>query len=367
MISVLAAICAGCASGFLYAFSGFNADKETATLDKNPRVHNLKYVLAVLPTVLVADIAKMGGGLTNPDTHFHLTLWYVGTTIVVAGFFIGITALILAVKDWKLACADGYESISSQNLVVTYLHHGFAAYRKAKEQAINDARNEHSHSLPAHEALWNFNGLMIATRRYERQPTETLRESVINEILKAMSTAAKAYLSHVPKAKFASNYMLPVPVAQATERHLACIKFNDGIAGCSHLLVLVAYEDGNVGAPMVSLPIREPRDYVLPGAPEAFVTLLKTSLSRNVSFAGASSTQVPRDIQQQMRDYFEGARFESFISLPLMRDKHCVGIVNIDSIDADAFANQEYTERLVRALQPHCTLLASMCGAGELG
>jgi hypothetical protein len=305
----------------------------------------------------VADFGKLGPA----DTSIPLTAYYVGATLFVALVAISATAITFSISNERLAKSDPrYNSVRAHDLMWTYLHYGFAAYRQAKEQAIAEGQAKF---MPAHEALWNFNGLLLGEKRYLRSLDSTVKEIVINEILKAMSTHAKAFLSHVPKATFAANYMIPAAAVDVTPTHKALLKFNEGPAGFSHLLVLMSYEDGSIAAPKIALPIRDGAvagHYILPGAPEAFIRQQPTSMTRNVSFPA----DIPKDIQKQMREYLKAAKFESFISLPLIHDKQSVGIVNIDSVGADAFASQEHTERLVQALQPHCTLLASICSAG---
>ena len=356
MIAIAVFVLAGVGAGLLYAFSGFNDPKQTSTLANNPRIQNLKYAGSVLPTALVADFGKLG----PVDATIPLTAYYMGTTLLVALIAIGSTAISFSVSNGRLARSDPrYGSVRARDLVWIYLHYGFAAYRQGKEQALAEGQAK---IMPAHEALWNFNGLLLGEKRYLKSRDETVREIVVNEILKAMSTHAKAFLGHVPGARFAANYMIPVAAAQITPDHRRLLRFNDGDGGYTHLLVLMSYEDGSIAAPKIALPIRETgaSHYILPGAPEAFIRQQPTSMTRNVAFPAG----IPKDIQKQMREYLKAAKFESFICLPLIHDKQSVGIVNIDSLGADAFASQEHTEELVQALQPHCTLLASICSAG---
>src|SRR5262249_39091202 len=131
MIAETVFVLAGIGAGLLYAFSGFSDVKQTQTLDKNPRVQNLKYAASVLPTAIIADVGKLGAATSS----IPLTAYYVAATIVAALFSIGGIALYFAHSLKSLAKADErYRAVQHNDLVMTYLHWGFAAYREAKER-----------------------------------------------------------------------------------------------------------------------------------------------------------------------------------------------------------------------------------------
>jgi hypothetical protein len=340
----------------------------TPNLKDNPRVKNLIYIGSALPTTLVADFGKLAG----KDAQFQITGYYLVSAFGTGFGVIIIFAIAFAVSAHMLKRRDAtYRLISPLDLAMVYLHSGFAAYRQARADEIIKAQAK---IVPAHEALWNFNSLLVAEKRYLNERSEATRGFVINQVLTAMSTAAEAYLSHVPSVSFVANYMIAVPRDQATPEQLELIKFNSAPhEDLRYILVLMRYQDG-VTAPRISLPIRSARDYVLPGAPETFETLKPhTVTSRDYAFPRGS--RIPRGIQDEIKAYFRVADFESFISLPLIRDDtRCVGIVNIDSRGGDAFAEpppagrrarvDDPVARLVKALQPHCTLLAYMLDSG---
>ena len=346
------AILVGIAAGFLYAVSGFRDTGKSQTLKDNARVKNLVYVAAALPTTLVADLGKLPGA----DASLPLTLYYVGSAIASALVSIFAIAATIVLMDGRLVKRDGrYGSIQPSALALVYIHSGFEAYRSVKADEIAKAQTR---VIPFHEALWNFNILLLGEKQYLAAPSPAAKGFVIHQILAAISTLAQGSMAHLPNVKIASNYMLCVDPATATAQQLELLKFNVGTHDdCSSLLVLMTYEAG-VTAPRISLPIRKSRDYVLPGAPEAFDSHQAQVMSRRVSFPTRS--KIPKPVQDEIRADFEKVKFESFLSLPLVKGDSCVGIVNIESRDGDAFASPADVDRLVRALQPHCTLLTYM-------
>ena len=346
----IASIALGMIVGTIYAFSGFRDEGKSDALIDNSRVKNLVYILGGLPLTLLGDFSKVTGG--QP---LQLTGYYLLAVVVTALIIIVVVTIVLAISARALVSRDSrYAGIEPYELALVYLHSGFRAYRDAKEAAIAKAESK---VIPAHEALWNFNSLLIAERHFASNPASG--PVVFDQVLAAISTAAQGYLFHIPGAAFVVNYMVAVPRAAATPQQLSLLRFNDPPPNdnCSHLLVVMKYQAGAL-APFISLPVRAANDYVLPGAPEAFVRKQPQIMSRKVAFPPKSP--IPAAIQTDIGEFFLRAEFESVLSIPLVRGSDCVGIINVESRGKDAFVEMEPVSRLVRALQPHCTLLAYM-------
>jgi hypothetical protein len=145
--------------------------------------------------------------------------------------------------------------------------------------------------------------------------------------------------------------------AAAAERLGDGLLFTWGNPGrYAHILLLERYAhqgvDRTVALPVDATPLHEAT--LLPGAPRAFASDFDLINSAEPVFR----PKIPKNVRQDIKQYFASLNFQSVLSLPLLRGTERVGVINIESNREDLIGEStEVLQRIEGFLRPYSMLL----------
>jgi hypothetical protein len=354
--------------GLLLTVASWSGKIRTGAGKDDLRVRAAAYGLGAMFLTMVTDWKRFQQKDTPPLDFTALALHYAG------GFALGMGVALLALSigvvmtSRQRAQQSGNEYAKQYALgVMEFITHGYESYlskledsetKLLKDIGAADRRiiDSMAHANSYLAAIVNKLNLYLAA------PTEQQRIKLCEDILDAITVLSLPFLTNGNSGiKVNANYMLAVPIAEATEEEKASARFTDGsVDSYAYLLVLKEYARDTLNAPHpFALPVAKSAKGVLPGAPEAFMFSRYVAVSVSETVFDKS---VPRAVQKEILDFFKAQEYKCFVSMqiPIRRGGHVLGVVNVEATD-DSLVRGRNAEKdlgtMGKLLQPYCALL----------
>ena len=357
--------------GVLFVIDGWRGSPKTRDFRASPRIRAFTWVIGGFISTLVLDIKKFGVNL--PDDKVGILGEYLFGFAIAVGLTLLVTIAILVVQAiWSqpqrkrtLSNITGFPFLP----ILHFLHYGFDRFCEVRDAGLE--QQELSESEAHRQYLTTYSGELaaaIATVNHFRETggdADTVARLILRSI--AQLTEKQLHLS----ARLNVNYMRAYEAQSCPDGIKEKSRFVYGnTARYSHYLALVQYAN-DLEREVFALPV-EPVDgsgkigCLLPGAPVAFRTNQMVYVEDTARMEYPASLE--RTIVQSLKIYFEGKKFKSFLSIPILgRDGMPVGVLNIDSNQKGAFGkSEEERESIAITVLPFCALLgAIIMFAGE--
>jgi hypothetical protein len=355
----------GALMGSVFVLSSWRGSLKGSDLKSDPRMKSLGWaVMGFFATFLgrwekFLDLDKLDRG--------QLLLSYALPLLGVA--ILGVAAIALMIFA-RFAAVRRHTSkdylLESLAPVLDYLHYGYQYYKQEHEGPLEIERKSRLLRFRELNALGSRQLALdiLAVEKYRQAPSEALRDVLCRQILDDICLVIQSYVEFDSRPRLNSNIMVAIPVAQtnAADWDLARFVYQKR-EDYGHLLILRHYASPE-GQEHFALPVVNPsavqewRDWVLLGAPDAFlrqeVLVIKT---QKLDFA----KHVPQNIRDQITNYFAVKAFRSFACLPVLGDGSLRGIVHVESDQEDIFQkSEEVQSEIAKVLHPFCALLGQI-------
>jgi len=360
----------GVAMGLLFALDGWSGSRTTKSLKDSPRLRNFKYAAGAAFVAFIADLKTLGI-TTGKDRLLHVYLeGFSFFSILTIG---GIAAVI-----WYQFRALRRElpgiSFPGSNPWLHYIIYGYSDYVEKLTAAKEAQAQIRSTELADYQKfiqgfLTEYNKQVtrsIAATNYALNGTPEVRRQTAQSILIAVEAVIMAYNKRRDGLKINVNYMRACRIEDATDAMKAQTRFFHGEwSDYEHLLVLEQYasdQESETFGLAVRKRAKDAEDYLLPGAPTAFYHNRAVIVDDTGHPAFAKKLAVA--VAAEIRRYFSGKTFKSFLSMPIIHHPAQCGVLNIEASQEHAFGrNAEEREAIVSLVSPLCYLLGYLIKA----
>ena len=367
----------GALFGAVFVLDGWRGSVTTKDFKSSPRVKALIWVVGGLLAATITGFSKIGAQLADGEGRWVVIAMYLGGFLITVLFSLTtLTLILLAQLVWchlrssrAFSDAAGFPFLP----IVEYLHNGYECFVASRAEGLARFEASEAESYRAYLADYaDILGRLVVEVNGFREKVGNV-DIIEHEILQAVANLTRKLLDD---SSVTANYMRAHSANHCPARikaHL-CFAFGNH-ERYSHYLSLVQ-SSTNRDRESIALPV-EPNESlgnhecILPGAPFAF--------RRNRPIYIPDTEQIeypvelPHDIVQALRDYFQRKTFKSFLSLPIVgKEGLPIGILNIDSHRKAAFGKKwEESEFISTTVLPICALLGTIIaietGNEELG
>jgi hypothetical protein len=354
--------------GLVFALD-WKVPKNLASAVSDPRLKSLKYFVGGFIVALIADWQKIVGANVEISklriTGFY-TIPFLLATLASLAVMSGVISLQM--RRIRSTAPEDYPD-PPFNPILAYIHYGYAHYqdeyaqklaekREARVRELEQAQAQHSNRLRA-STMKATASLAASIVAVEQCTDPNIARVVAQKVLEYVCLTAESYVGDATPIN--ANYMLAVPYASSTPQQKAEIRYGFGdAAGYEFLLILNAQAYAKLeGNESFALGVGAKKsgweNLALPGAPTAFLRAEPMVVYTEKLIFGKD---VPKEIQKEIRDYFETKSFKSFISIVIPGPLHPRGIMNIEFVARDPFAGSPATSELVKLVEPFCSVLS---------
>jgi hypothetical protein len=355
--------------GALFVLDGWRGSPKTRDFKSSPRMKAAAWAVGGLLGALLLDVKRIG--VTLPEDKLGICWEYLFGFSIAAMVALSISTLTIFVQSARshsqrkptLANATGFPFLP----ITDYLHYGYDRFREIRDAAIDQV--EVSEADAQRRYLITYSGELATAVASLNHFRETGGDSyaVARLILRSIAQLTESQL-HL-STRLNVNYMraYPAQTCPPTIKDRARFVYGDPTR-YTHYLALVQYAS-DVEREVFSLPV-EPMDHsgklscVLPGAPVSFRTSKMVYIEDTTHMDYPAS--LDRTIVTNLKEYFAGKKFKSFLSIPILGgDGTPLGVLNIDSNQKKAFGTtEEERESILITVLPFCSLLSAIISPG---
>ena len=351
----------GCLMGFLYAISGFGDSGKVDDLAKNPRVRNVLWLFGGAVGIFFADWTAMAGKPIAPeDKGVLISVYSLAALGAVLLTLLGQSLLILS-NAHEASRREAALRGRGGELVHEFLVYGFRAYRSLRDKLESAAAKQFTIPDALAALGTGVSVLAAATVRDREHADARSRDDLVDQALQAMESTVKLFAPGVVDLELHTNYMVRV---SSDRLGGVSMRFAPGdLTDYDSFLVLRRYRDKHADSLCLPISKRGQGERVLPGAPAAAFF----SEARLINAAKPIyETGVPPATRTEINTFFKQAAYKSVLSVPLVREREVVGVVNIESNHVDVVGKgPDMISRIGAALAPYTVVLGELVGRAE--